>query len=95
MISTFKARLVLDDLCRELGEDSRKARFLRHFADEMQNIDEAIADKRRELEGLHQEVGAAHRELEGLHGELKKLKGVVSEERQARSDWKPEQRKAL
>jgi regulator of replication initiation timing len=95
MISTFKARMVIDDICRELGEDSRKARFLRHFADEMQNIDEAIAESKRELAGLHQEVGAAHRELEGLHSELKKLKGVLNEERQARSDWKPEQRKAL
>jgi chromosome segregation ATPase len=90
-MSSFKARLVLDDLEREVGG---KMNWLRRFADEMDAIDAAIEEKRRELAaakqelaGLHQEVGAKRRELEGLFAEIRRMTGKLGEEQQARKDW--------
>lgn len=84
MISNFHARLIIDDLIREVGP---KAHFLRHFVDEMDQIDAAIADKRRELEALHPQVAAKQQELEALYKEIAKLTGKLNEEKQARKDW--------
>lgn len=83
-MSSFKARLVVDDLCRELGLDSRKADFLRRFTAEIDAIDAAIADKRRELDALHPQVHAKQQELERLYAEIRRLTGKLDEERQAR-----------
>ena len=85
MITTGShARLFLDDLCREI---IAKADYLRCFADEMDQIDAAIADKKAELAALHPQIAVAQRELERVHNELKKIKGMLAEETQARRDW--------
>jgi chromosome segregation ATPase len=55
-MSSFKARLILDDLEREVGA---KMNFLRRFADEMDAIDAALAEKKRELEGTQRELAVA------------------------------------
>jgi septal ring factor EnvC (AmiA/AmiB activator) len=81
MISHFEAKLVLDDLCQEV---ERRANYLRGFAGEMDQIDAAIEDKKRELEGLHPQVAAAQQTLERLYKEIAKLTGKLNEERQAR-----------
>jgi chromosome segregation ATPase len=82
MITTGShARLVLDSLCQEVVA---KAHYFRCFADQMDEIDAAIAEKKRELEALHPQVALAQRELERVHSELKKIKGVLAEEIQAR-----------
>jgi chromosome segregation ATPase len=85
MITTGShARLFLDDLCQEVVT---KAHYLRCFADEMDQIDAAIADKKAELAALHPQIAVAQRELERVHNELKKIKGMLAEETQARRDW--------
>jgi predicted nucleic acid-binding Zn-ribbon protein len=83
-MSSFKARLVVDDIERVVGE---KVSFLRHFVGEMDAIDAAIADKKRELADLHPQVKAKQQELEELYKEIKRVKGILDEERQARKDW--------
>jgi predicted nucleic acid-binding Zn-ribbon protein len=75
---------LLNDLERFQHRMQSQRTRVEAVAAHQREVDEQIAARKRELEGLHQEVGAAHRELEGLHSELKKLQGVVSEERQAR-----------
>jgi predicted nucleic acid-binding Zn-ribbon protein len=74
MISNFKARMVLDDRCKEALS---RASQLRGFANEMQSIDDAIAAKRAELHALHQELKAANEQCVSAQQQLNRWKWEI------------------
>jgi uncharacterized protein (DUF3084 family) len=74
MTSGF-ARMILDDLETEFAS---RMQSLRQYADQLDQIDQAIEDKRRELAGLHPDVQVRQRELARIEGEFARIKDMLS-----------------